>query len=211
MFEDNDSILLANFQEAYESLETVPFHVKAKNGGKGWPVSYSLLPIETLDILLGVQTHPVRSINNPAPDILNSAIRFFDDYLGCEHTLDDYQTVILANEQYLPQDARHALKDRLSKLQIAKQRFSTDFRRVMSSIKAGNMNPGVLCQVIDQYQRGGLPPDQIRDLSMPGRDVLNLVHAPVAAGAVYIGHNGAKLEDVLPNHIEVKHMCSTSA
>ena len=200
MFEENDGILLEDFQEAYEFLQMIPLHVKSENRGKGWPIIYSLLPVEMLGFFLAVQVPQVQQIHYPALDILDSGLRLFDDYLACERRLDDYQSNLLTNAQYLPPDARHALGDRLRKLQIAKQRFKDDFARTLSSAKSGYMDPGALRQILDQYQKGDLSPEQIGDVSMSNGEALDFIQTAVSSGAVYVGHNGARLENVLPDY-----------
>ncbi|TKA78719.1 hypothetical protein B0A55_04535 [Friedmanniomyces simplex] len=200
MFEENDGILLEDFQEAYEFLQMIPLHVKSENGGRGWPIVYSLLPVEMLGNFLPVQTPQMRQIYYPAPDILDSFFGLFDDYLSCERRLDDHQSSLLTNAQYLPPNGQHALRDRLRKLLIAKQRFRDDFARTFSDAKSGYADPGALRQILEQYQRGDLSPQQIGDVSMSNGEALIFVQTAVTAGALYVGHNGVRLESVLPNH-----------
>ena len=200
MFEENDGILLEDFQEAYDFLQMIPLHVKSENRGRGWPVIYSLLPVEMLGMFLPVQAPQVRQIYYPAPDILDRFVSLFDDYLTCERRLDDYQSSLLTNAQYLPPDAQHALSDRCRKLQIAKQRFKDDFARTLSSSKGGYMDPGALRQLLDHYQGGDLSPEQIGDVSTSDGEALNFVQTAVNSGAVYVGHNGARLENILPDY-----------
>lgn len=200
MFEEDDGILLEDFQEAYKFLQMIPLHIKSENTGKGWPITYSLVPVGMLGFVLPVQAPQVGHINYPAPDILDSGLCLFDDYLTCERRLDDYQSSLLTNAQYLPPDAQHALGDRLRKLQIAKQRFKDEFARTLSSVKSGYLDPGALRQILDQYQRGDLSPEQIGDVSMSNGEALDFIHTAVSSGAVYVGHNGARLENVLPDY-----------
>lgn len=200
MFEENDGILLEDFQEAYEFLQMIPLHVKSENRGRGWPITYSLLPVEMLGFLLSVQAPQLRQTNHPAPDILDSGLCLFDDYLACERRLYDYQSSLLINAQYHPLDAQHALGDRLRRLQLAKQRFKDDFARTLSSTKSGYMGSGALRQTLDQYQTGNLSPEQIGDIDMSNGDALEFIQIAVSSGAVYVGHNGARLENVVPDY-----------
>ena len=199
MFEEDDGILLEGFQEAYQFLRTTPLHIKNKHNGRGWPIVYSLLPVEMLGFMLGVQTSQRRPVNYPSADILDSSISLFDEYLACERRLDDYESNLVANAQYLPQDAQRALGDRLRQLQIAKQRFKNDFARTLSSVKDGSIDPGALRHVIEQYRRGELSPLQIADVGAHNNEAMDFIKTAVSSGAIYVGHNGARLEDVLPD------------
>ena len=200
MFEEEDGILLEDFQEAYEFLRITPLHVRNRHKGRGWPISYSLLPVEMLGFILGVQTLQRRPVNYPGLDVLDFSISLFDDYLACERKLDDYESSLSKSAQYLPQDAQRALGDRLRQLQIAKQRFKNDFARTLSSVKNGSIDPGALRQVLETYQRGDLSPREIGDVGTSNKEAMDFIHTAVSSGAVYVGHNGARLDDVLPNH-----------
>lgn len=198
MLEEDDGILLADLQEAYEFLKMMPLHVRSVNEGKGWPISYSLLPVETLSFILGVQAPHKRQVSYPPPDILDSCLCLFDEYLVCERRLEDRQSKLLANIQYLSPDALHEADDRLVTVRNAKQRFRDDFARILSSVKSGGVDPSILRQIHDNYQRGEYSPQCIGDDCAPGCDILEFIHTAVSSGAIYIGHNGAKLESVIP-------------
>ena len=109
MFEEGDGILLQDFQEAQDFLQVIPLLIKDTHLAKGWPIMYSLIPVEIAGYLLGVQIPQVRQILHPMPEIIDACFNLLDGYLACERKLDTHHTTILANSQMLPPDAQHAL------------------------------------------------------------------------------------------------------
>jgi GTPase SAR1 family protein len=197
MFEESDGIMLADLTEAYNFLQMTPLHVKGDNGGRGWPVTYGLLPVDILGLLLGTPTPNLRQSSHPDPNLIHSGLCLIDDFLVCERKLDDYQTTLLANAQYIPPEAQNAISDRLSRLCIAKQRFKDDFVNTLSSVKSGQLDPGALRQTLDHYTHGDLSPAQIGDISVSHSEVLAFVQDAVSKGTFYVGFNGIRLENVL--------------
>jgi GTPase SAR1 family protein len=200
MLEDDDGILLEDLQEAYEFLQLMPLHVKDESGGKGWPISYSLIPVEMLSYILPIQVFGPRGYMTPAPDCLNRFVRLFDEYLACARKLNDFQSNISANKQYLPPDLQHSVAERHRDLRVAVQNLKSNFAHVLKSVRGGSTDPSALWNLLSQYQQGDLSPEQLGNVGPSGGEAVDFIDAAVSMGAIYVGHNGMRLENVLPNH-----------
>lgn len=200
MFEDNDGILLEDPQEAFEFLEMMALHVKSENEGKGWPIVYELFPVEMLHMFLPIQQPQLRQINYPATDLLESAIILFDQYLVVGGKLKIQQSRLSDHAQYMPRRSQHEIEERLRRLETSQRRFGEEFARTLSSVKAGFMDAKELREVVDHYQQGDLSPETIGAVSASDGEALDFVLCAVAAGAVYVGHNGLQLGSILPVH-----------
>lgn len=73
-------IILRDTEEAYNFLGVVPSHIKDKNGGKGVPIIYSLLPVETIAFSFQLQFSTPMSLAAPTEELLASFIAVFDDF-----------------------------------------------------------------------------------------------------------------------------------
>ncbi|KAK5687475.1 hypothetical protein LTS10_001613 [Elasticomyces elasticus] len=200
MLEDANGILLKDFGEAYEFLRIMPLHVKSANGGKGWPMVYSLLPLDMVGFVLPVRIPQVRAPLDPAPDVFVSCFRLLDEYTECERRLGEYQYILLANSQCLLADRQFALRDRFRQLQDAKQCFTDDFKSTHLSTACGRSDPAALRQIADEYQNGERSPQQLGAFAMPSSEALAFMQDAISAGAIYIGHDGTTLKSVLPSH-----------
>ena len=197
MLEGDDGILLEDFQEAYEFLQLMPLHLKDESGGKGWPISYSLLPVEMLALGLPVQVFGIRATVTPASDCLDSFVRLFEEYQTCGRILNDCQSKILANKQYLPPDLQDFVIDRQHNLQIAVHRLKIDYARTLESIRGGSTDPAALWNLLARYQKGDLSPEQLGNVGPSGVETAEFIKTVVDKGVIYIGHNGVELGDAL--------------
>lgn len=200
MLEEDDGILLDGFQEALEYIQLMPLHLKDERGSKGWPISYALLPVEMLAFTLGVQTLGARPTITPAPDCLNAFVKLFDDYRACRRLLDDDQLKITANKKYLPRDVQNSITDRQRSLEIAVQRLKKDYANTLESVRGGLTDPGTLWNLLAQYQKGDLSPAQLGNMGASGIETAEFINTVVKKGAIYVGHNGTTLGDVLQDN-----------
>ncbi|KAK5740821.1 hypothetical protein LTR17_004411 [Elasticomyces elasticus] len=202
MFEEDDGVLLDNLQDAYEFLRLMPLQVRCENEGKGWPITYTLLPVEMLSYMLSVQAPLTKQTVTIAPEILDSCFCLFDDYLTCERKLDQHQTGSRRNAQYLPPSGRNSLHDRLCKLELAKQHFKEEIAHALSLAKSGQLEPGTPRMVLNKYSKGDLSPEKLGDITMFNGEALDFIRVAVSVGAWYVGYNGAKLEHVLSKNLQ---------
>lgn len=200
MFEEDDGILLSDLGEALEFLEMAPLHAKSTLSGKGWPIACTLLPLEMISAFLGLRAQPVPQVCYPALDFLDSSLGLFDDYMTCERHLSQHQWKLSSYAQYLPPEAQDDISRRVQKLQIAIRNFKGDFTRTFASAKAGEADPGSLREILDRYQKGDLSPHQIGNFSISNVEALAFIETAVSSGALYVGHNGLRLEETLLNH-----------
>ncbi|KAK3636662.1 hypothetical protein LTR56_000845 [Elasticomyces elasticus] len=200
MLQEQDGILLQDFNEAHEFLKIMPLHVQNANEGRGWPVLYTLLPLDTVSFVLPVQVPQVHGTLDLAPDILIACFDLLDDYQECERRLGEYQSTLTANSQCLQRDRQHALRHRFGVLQNAKQCFQDEFARTHVSVIRDHGDPAVLRQVFHQYSQGEASPGRLGEFAMPSEEALAFMQKAISSGAIYIDHSDMTLKNVLPTH-----------
>jgi len=89
LFQGN-GIIMEDLREAYGFLQILPLHIKNDNGGKGQPVTYSLLPIEVVAYVLQLQLSAQVPLSLPRDECLSSFIRVFDEFQSCRRRLSVY-------------------------------------------------------------------------------------------------------------------------
>ena len=197
---DNDGILMKDFQEAYEFLELTPLHIKNENGGRGWPLSYSLLPVEMLPWLIpDLKLLSVGKFVSRAADYLSPFIQLFSEMQNCQRTLDALEKNVLANGRYLPPNLSQMIRDRQQRRENATKTLKINLARAVQAVRGGS-DPAILRQLLAESQQGESSPGRLADMGIPFRNSIEFISRAISKGAAYVGYNGLRLNEVLPNY-----------
>jgi GTPase SAR1 family protein len=200
---EEDGIIMENFDEAFEFLTLMPSNVKDENGGTGVPIMYSLLPVEMLEWLLPdlkMSRHP-RCLSIPG-NSLASIIQLFGDFRVCERSLDDLERNVLANERYLPPHLPQVLTERKHKLHALVKRLQTNLGPALEATRSGS-DPEAVLQVLLQFQQGDASPRNLLNMGPTFRRMIEFISKAMSGGASYVGHNGLKLHNVVPDDANI--------
>jgi hypothetical protein len=169
MLEEDDGILLEGLQEAFEFLQLMPLHIKHEAGGRGWPVAYSLLPVDMIGLLLQVQTTgAARATTNPASDCLDAFVQLFDQYQACRVSVSSSELAITANKSHLPTHLPELVADRQRKLQTAVCRLKTDYAHTLEAVRTGKTDHAAPWNLLSHYAKGDLSPRKLGSLGISG-------------------------------------------
>lgn len=194
---ENEGILMKDFREAYEFLRLMPLCIKSENG-EGWPIMYSLLPIEMLSFFFpDLKVFATDRPTIPATDCLRDFIQLFSELQTCQRNLDALETKVLANQRYLPPSVPRLIRDRQRGCGNAIKTSKLQLARTLQAVRNGS-NPTILAQLLAEYQRGEWSPGRLANVGAPFERSIEFVSRAVANGAVYIGYNGLRLDEVLP-------------
>jgi len=199
---DNEGILMKDFQEAYEFLELIPFHIKHENSGRGLPITYSLLPVEMLAWLIpDLKLFCIGKFVPRAADYLSHFIQLFSELQNCQRTLDALEKNVLANGRYLPPNLPQTIRDRQQRLENATQTIKIKLARSLQAVRNGS-DPTILRQLLAESQQGESSPGRLADMGTPFRNSIEFISRAISKGAAYVGYNGLRLDEVLPKYPE---------
>ncbi|KAL8673300.1 MAG: hypothetical protein Q9168_002262 [Polycauliona sp. 1 TL-2023] len=197
---DNEGILMKDFQEAYEFLELIPVHAMHENGGRGLPMAYSLLPVEMLTWLIpDLKILSIGKFIPRAADYLGPFIQLFSEFQTCRRTLDALERNALANESYLPSQLPQTIKHRQQSCANATQMMKTSLAEALQAVRGG-ADPQILRQLLAESQQGELSPGRLSDLGTSFKDSIAFISTAISKGAMYVGYNGLRLDDVFPKN-----------
>lgn len=191
---DDSGILMQDFHEAYEFLELIPLHVKDANAGKGKPITYFLLPVDTVAFILPLQISSTGSFRTPSADCLKSFVKLFDEFQACQQTLDDYQSYVSTRQQYFQPFYLQRVKDHANRQQQAAQALSARYRHLLQSVRNGTSDPEDFWTLLRQYQKGEAAPKPVGKTGSTPRKIVDFIEKVVSMGATYIGYNGLNLD-----------------
>ena len=194
----NDGILMGDFQEAYEFLQLMPLHVKGEYNGKGIPIMYSLLPIEMLSLF--VQGPKIFSnFISPAEDYLSRFIQLFSEYQTCQRTLESLERNVAANERYLAPNLPQSIRDRQQRHRRAVKTLKSNLAQTLQAVRGGS-HPEMLSNLLAEYQQGESSPRNLANVGATFRKSVEFIARATSKGAVYVGHNGLSLDEVVPQY-----------
>ncbi|KAJ4123225.1 hypothetical protein NW768_009755 [Fusarium equiseti] len=175
-------------------LQKGPQQIRAGEGGKGYPITYSMLPVHMLQKLLPGATvlpsftiMPVRDID----PILNIVDRFNEGKDKLEH----YKLFIQGNKQHIPYTHVEDVDNATFQISEALERFKYALQQVIIGIRAGTMDGSCLHKI---YARVGSHPEQISAIAGQQRDKINFIKEATSHGATYIGFNGLSIQHNIP-------------
>lgn len=193
----NEGIIMHNFQEAYEFLELMPSYIKNNNGGKGSPLSYTLLPVSVLSMFLPVQVNVDINPTLPSAECLKGFVHLFDEFRASRQDLNDYQSYVSKYKLYMPETHVQTVVDRVRNIRTAEEALKANYASVLQDVRRGTADPERLWQLLQDSTVGELSPKKIATLPGGQRETLALIDMMVAKGATYIGHNGLDLKTEL--------------
>lgn len=197
---DNEGILMKDFQEAYEFIELTPLHIKNENSGRGLPLSYSLLPVEMLAWLIpDLKLLHMGKFVPRAADYLSPFIQLMSEMQNCQRTLDALEKNVSANGRYLPPNLPQMIRDRQQRRENATKTLKSNLARAIQAVRGGS-DPTTLRQLLVESQQGESSPARLADMGIPFRHSIEFISRAISKGATYVGYNGLRLDEVLPNY-----------
>ncbi|RGP69995.1 hypothetical protein FSPOR_4285 [Fusarium sporotrichioides] len=175
-----------------------PQQIGAGAGQKGYPITYTLLPLQVLNaIALG--THEIPNFfrpNHVAVDI-HPVLDIFDRFTEGKERLDDYKLLIQAKKQYIPLEHIDGVDNAIIRLLGAQNNVKVELKRRILNIRNGIKDGNDLHDICEKV---GSEPEKISLIAGQQSDKINFITQAVDHGASYIGFNGLSLKDITLHH-----------
>lgn len=185
-----DGISMANLQEGYHFLDLMQVQVKDVNGGLGYPITYTLLPIAMLQLFLPVQVGPQPSVGNASAECLRKFVQLFDSFRTCRQALHVYESYVLRQTRFLPPEHITTVRDNSHELRTAEGDLKKRFAHALREVRALRGDPDVLWQLHREFSSGPKAPTRFSEISNAYREKMLFINDMNSKGAIYIGYNG---------------------
>ncbi|RSL54596.1 hypothetical protein CEP54_009771 [Fusarium duplospermum] len=170
------------------------------NNGKGFPLSYTLLPIDKLDRhISGFQRIVVAPIPLPISDFAEF-MGLFDDFTSCKKGLGSYYKSLLEKRSYVSEEHIRAVYNSISLLNQWKMQLQQRLAPMLVSIRMGAMGPEHLHGLYSSVEAEAGSPRHMAPLVGQETEKLRFLIEAIAAGAIYIGHGESPLEKIKTPH-----------
>ncbi|KAM5350227.1 hypothetical protein ACJ41O_006732 [Fusarium nematophilum] len=193
----NQGIIAQNVEDVSRFIQLVPDHIQEEYDGKGWPISYKLLPLTLLQYF-GLPM--ARSIEVPtATKTIDDFARFihlFDEFAECEDRLVNYQAFLASHQQHVAEDHVQAVSHAIDLLAESRNSTRTALRDMLVQVRSGTSDGHHLSELYDNITSTDNSPRSLSAIVGQETETLGFVSGAIAAGASYIGHNGLSLSSV---------------
>ncbi|KAF9769215.1 hypothetical protein IL306_013376 [Fusarium sp. DS 682] len=170
-----------------------PQQITRTAGGAGYPIEYTLLPIQVLHRLMpgaAVVPNPhqaLRAVTNVDP-----FFALFDDCNASKERLEEYRQSLVGREQYLARNHIDDVDAAITRLDAHRKDLQRGLQRIVLGIRDGTIDEHHLQQLhaaAESYPKG------ISTIAGQQSDKLKFIEESSNSGATYIGFNGACINE----------------
>jgi hypothetical protein len=185
----DDGALPTTFEGAYQFITNVPKYITKANGGKGKPVTYTLLPLTMLKWMYSIEIAADTTLVQLGFEALEKFVQLFDSFREAQLALSDYQSRIKEHHNCVP--AEHIKKiDDLKSLATAREAaLKSQYSTTLKEVRSGKAEADKLWELLKEFHTGELSPDSIATASVEYAAKMDFVDLVTGKGARYVGFN----------------------
>ena len=173
-------------------LQKGPQQIRAGDDGKGYPITYSLFPVQMLRGLLpGAPAIPGFTIT-PVTDI-DPILNIVDRFDEGKDKLEGYKLFIQGNKHYIPYTHVEDVDNAVFQISEALKRFRNALQQVIIDVRVGTMEGRCLYEI---YARVGSHSEQCSMIAGQQSDKIKFIKEATDHGATYIGFNGLSTKQI---------------
>lgn len=186
-----------DFDSTAQFISDLPGHISMLNGGKGVPITYSLLPISFFALFFGAQIAPDLPMSQPSAECQRKFVTLFDDIQQAQSDLTSYCQKLAAHRFCLPTQHLDLVNDRLQASKRDASDLRSDYSRAIKDVRGGKTAPNELSQLLETFLNGPSAPQALSSLTSVYADKIQFIDQVLSKGGKYVGFTGSSLEAAL--------------
>jgi hypothetical protein len=195
----NDSLIPTDFPSAYRFISNIPKYILSANGGKGKPLTYTLLPLGLLTYLLRVEISADIAIKQLSIECLERFVQLFDDIRDAQRKLNDYMSDIKKHTFCIPHEHIKTVARRYNTARVVESTLKSNYARLLKDVRSGHSGADQLWSLLKESSSGDTSPEQLSLVTNEYRSTMDFADAFIAKGAIYLGFDSKSLSAVLVN------------
>lgn len=195
-----EGILLRDVSEAKEFVDLMPLHVKDENGGKGYPVTYTLMPIQMLAFILPVQILDEPSLALTNLPRLEDCVNMFDNFWRSRRRLNDAYAEMSTRQLYMPPTKLRNTEAHMRDLDMAYVEVRSQLTQILPQIRLGALPTEALQELLSSQSAAILSDKQSAPSAEGNFDKTGFIDAMVKKGAIYVGYNNLDIDMEIARH-----------
>jgi hypothetical protein len=181
--------LPTNFEDALALMKKMPEYVRMSNGGKGMPLTYSLIPISVLKDYLKFSFKSENLIQLIAEESLLRVVHLFEKFSEASQVVHDFYQTTQAHKFCMETNEIENIRKLKAKLELSETKFRSSLALTLKDVRNGEKEMSALETLLAEFQ---LIPDrvknQIEDLNHISEKI-SFANLLISNGVTYVGHN----------------------
>ncbi|WAO93318.1 Hypothetical protein NCS54_01086000 [Fusarium falciforme] len=192
----SEGLEMAELNEMRKFIHLRLADLPRRNQGRGFPLSYTLLPIDKLHRHIPrFQSIVVTPIPFPIEDF-TEFMGHFDEFASCKKRLGNYYKSLLEKRPYVSEEHMRVVHVAIGDLNEWKTHLQERLDPMLKDIRMGITNPPRLHGLYNDIILGAGCPRHISPMIGQVAEKLLFLTEAVAAGAIYISHGESPLEKI---------------
>lgn len=190
---DDTGITLDNLEEASNHLSLLSLHIKHEYGGKGLPITYTLLPLDTVALCLDVAGPPLPHTITIPGKMVDSFFELYDYFLATLFRCYEHHRFGKKNRHFLGDRAFQWSERSVNSLEKAITRFPASFAEMLNLVRTGQRDLQSLASLYDDLVESSRTIPNFTELQRCAVAKVGILESFETRGVEYFGFNGRSL------------------
>ncbi|KAI1635356.1 hypothetical protein F4809DRAFT_614425 [Biscogniauxia mediterranea] len=196
----NDGMLPTNFADAQQFIRNVPKYVSEANGGKGQPLTYTLIPLSFLALFRLLEIKANITLHQLGADCLQRYVQLFEEVDESLQSLREYVAKLRNHPCSIPPQHLYSTTEILSRSIGNEAMLKSEYAGLLKDVRSGRSGPQELWELLNQFLDGVSSPRKIQCV-MIYEEKMELEDFLAREGIHFVGYHSKMLETLLhENH-----------
>ncbi|EGC40241.1 hypothetical protein DICPUDRAFT_96288 [Dictyostelium purpureum] len=147
----NNEEISSNAKDVLNIMKKIPKYLETVNKGKGKPVEYMLIPIETVKRQLSIETGLERVYKNIGEDLINQIEVEFEQLAGHQLELKGFYAALLEMKDYFNINQLSPVFDFINKVSVNEKTFKKSISELIVAVRSCTKDISSLEECVSSY------------------------------------------------------------
>ena len=195
---DKDGNLPTAFEEAVEQAKKLPTILARYNKGKGVPITFSLMPIESLLKRFKVESSINVVFQSLREDSVRHCVQVVESATRLKQKIYDLKTQLNDNKDCIPDDVLTKVEELHNKFSVDETAFREDLQNVLKRARSNEGESSDVDTLVGKYEKEQISEAALQLLQFETwKNKIHQVKEFKNCGITYVGRNGDMDNDVV--------------
>ncbi|KAI5925160.1 hypothetical protein F4810DRAFT_91550 [Camillea tinctor] len=196
----NDGMLPTNFAAAQQFIKNVPKYIAEANGGKGQPLTYTLMPLSFLAMFRLLEIKANITLHQLGADCLQRYVQLFEDVDASIQSLREYLARLQQHPCSIPPQHQYLTSEILSGAIANEAMLKSEYASLLKDVRSGNTDPQKLWDLLNEFLDGVSSPRKIQS-TMIYDEKMDLEDFLRNEGVQFVGYHSKSMDTLVnENH-----------
>ena len=186
---DKDGTLPTTFEQAVEQAKKLPATLASYNNGKGVPITFSLMPIESLLKRFKVESSINVVFQSLREDSVQHCVQVMESATDLKQKIYDLKTELNDNKECIPDHILTKVEEMYNKFSVGEKAFREDLQKVLKKARSNEVELSDVDALVGKYQKEEISGADLRQFDTWKNKILEVKNFK-SCGIIYMGRNG---------------------